>query len=174
MKKNRDDFDFDPPGKNLYEHIKKNRLKKGISMGIRFQKIAAAFIVFLSAGFIIYLVMNQKQTQITVSVHEPMYIDTSYQKEIITISHIVESKQKELAKEEKINPTLYKEFKTIITDLDNYYADLEKKLNETPNKEIILKAMIQNLQMQENLLKRQLLIFQNINQIKNGKVNKKI
>jgi hypothetical protein len=43
---------------------------------------------------------------------------------------------------------------------------LKRQAAQTPNKDVIIKAMMQNLQLQAELLNRQLMIF---NQIKNTK-----
>jgi len=50
--------------------------------------------------------------------------------------------------------------------LDSSYNSLKNQLNATPNREMLLEAMIQNLQLQLNVLNQQLNI---INQIKESK-----
>ena len=57
---------------------------------------------------------------------------------------------------------------TDITQLDSSYKSLESQLSTTPNRELLIEAMIQNLQLQLNVLNQQLNI---INQIKQSKSN---
>ena len=70
---------------------------------------------------------------------------------------------KTLAKEQ---PELYKKFTSAINQLDSSYNTLKNQLSSTPNRELLLGAMIQNLQLQLNVLNQQLNI---INQIKESK-----
>lgn len=55
-------------------------------------------------------------------------------------------------------PHLQQQFKGDQRVLEENYKQLQKQLAVTPNRDVIIKAMVQNLQLQEELLKRQLTI----------------
>ncbi len=75
-------------------------------------------------------------------------------------------KQEELKSIENTDPQLYKQFAGDLATLDSSYRVLKSQAAASPNHDVIIKAMIQNLQLQAELLSRQLLI---INQYKNSK-----
>ncbi len=75
-------------------------------------------------------------------------------------------KQEELKTIADTDPELYKQFSGDLATLDSSYRVLKSQAAASPNHDVIIKAMIQNLQLQAELLSRQLLI---INQFKNSK-----
>ena len=81
---------------------------------------------------------------------------------------MIASKQEELKVLGKEQPELYQQFINDITQLDSTYNNLKNQLNITPNRDMLLQAMIQNLQLQLNVLNQQLNI---INEIKQSKKN---
>ncbi len=88
--------------------------------------------------------------------------------QMVQFAKLIETKQEELKVLAKEQPQLYKKFTTDINQLDSSYNALKNQLTVTPNKEMLIEAMIQNLQLQLNVLNQQLNI---INQIKNSKSN---
>jgi hypothetical protein len=72
----------------------------------------------------------------------------------------------------KNNSYLYQQFSGDLKVLEQTYQTLKKLSAVTPNRDVILKAMVQNLQLQAELLNRQLLItnkFENNKKQKNEK-----
>jgi len=63
---------------------------------------------------------------------------------------------------------LYRQFAKDINQLDSAYRVLKITLTTNPNQEMLLEAMIRNLQFQSDLLNRQLLIIQEIKQKNKG------
>jgi hypothetical protein len=88
------------------------------------------------------------------------------QKEMVYYAKIVELKHDELKKIKKDEPLLYKQFSEDVYKLDSVYQSLKKELPKNPNREQLLEAMIQNLQLQMELLNRQLHIIKQINNSK--------
>ncbi|HVU57290.1 MAG TPA: hypothetical protein VHD83_19645 [Puia sp.] len=79
---------------------------------------------------------------------------------------LVELKHEELKSIEKDEPLLYKQFASDAHKLDSVYHGLQKELPNHPNKEQLLEAMLQNLQLQMGLLNHQLNIIKQINHSK--------
>jgi hypothetical protein len=86
--------------------------------------------------------------------------------EMVYYAKIVELKHDELKKIKKDEPLLYKQFSGDVHKLDSVYQSLKKELPKNPNREQLLEAMIQNLQLQMDLLNRQLHIIKQINNSK--------
>ena len=81
-------------------------------------------------------------------------------------ARLVELKHEELKSIEKDEPLLYKQFASDAYKLDSVYHNLQKELPNHPNKEQLLEAMLQNLQLQMGLLNHQLDIIKQINHSK--------
>lgn len=83
---------------------------------------------------------------------------------------IISAKQAELKQLTKKQPYLYQEFTADLRTLESSYGVLKTQLKQTSNTDVIITAMMQNLQLQAELLGRQLSI---INNIKKNKQNEK-
>ncbi len=92
--------------------------------------------------------------------------------EMYHFAKLVEIKHKELKKIEKDEPLLYQQFAGDVNKLDSVYHSLEKQLPENPNREQLIEAMIQNLQLQMDLLNHQLTIIKQINHSKKSAYEK--
>lgn len=92
--------------------------------------------------------------------------------EMIHYAGLIELKHKELRSIEKDEPLLYKQFASDAYKLDSVYHDLQKELPNHPNKEQLLEAMLQNLQLQMGLLNHQLDIIKQINHSKQNAYEK--
>ena len=79
-------------------------------------------------------------------------------------------KREELKALESADPQLYHQFDAELQALDKNYQSLKNELPQNPNPEDLLKAMVQNLSMQIDLLNQQLQIIQKIKDVKNGKI----
>ena len=176
IKQNRNAFDDEVPSNKIWDaveasidHKKKAKLIN-ISSQIKWS-IAAAVILLMGIG--VFFKMQQKDPAIETTVK----IDTLSSKEIATLApeaapemnefaKLIALKQDELKKLSKEQPELYLKFTKDITQLDSTYIILKKQLSIAPNKELLIEAMIQNLQLQLQVLNQQLHI---INQIKKSK-----
>jgi hypothetical protein len=170
IKDHKKDFDqFEPPA-DLWNKIenqldeKQIGIKSGInkegSMRLSFLlKIVATIIPLVLAGFWFYQYQMKQLTELS-------NIDPRMAKQQIHYASLIEIKRIELKRMEKEEPQLYLEFLSEIKKMDESYQRLKKELPASPNQEETVKAMIQNLQIQTELLNQQLQIIQQINQIK--------
>jgi hypothetical protein len=92
--------------------------------------------------------------------------EADYREEMYHYARLVELKHKELKTIEKDEPLLYRQFAGDVNKLDSTYHLLEKQLPQNPNREQLLEAMLQNLQLQMGLLNHQLDIIKQINHSK--------
>jgi hypothetical protein len=68
---------------------------------------------------------------------------------------------------------LYSQFSEDLAALDSSYRVLKTQAVQTPNREVVIRAMLQNLQLQAELLGKQLRILKEFKNTKTGK-NEKI
>lgn len=170
--KNRDAFDANEPDPQLFKRIHKqltgsNDTRKIFSLPVRWAA-AAALLIVLSGT--LYLMLTKKESAISIAeIKEPAFEeevigDPVYAKQIFHFREIIGLQQSELKQLEKDHPQLYKQFVDDITELDSSYQSLKTNLSANPNREMLLEAMIHNLQLQSELLNRQLLIIKEIKQ----------
>jgi hypothetical protein len=98
--------------------------------------------------------------------------DNSMDEEMYHYARLVEIKHNQLKSIEKDEPLLYKQFASDVSKLDSVYHSLQSQLPKNPNREQLLEAMLQNLQLQMGLLNHQLDIIKQINHSKQSEYEK--
>ena len=171
---NRKEFDDEVPSVAVWQNIAaglaEKQQKKFILTPLYKWSIAAS--ILLTAGITIFLMLNNKKPtgNFTASVKTDSAANANNAPdntpEVNEFAKLVTLKQEELKALAPEQPELYKKFTTDINQLDSSYKSLKGQLSVTPNREILIEAMIQNLQLQLNVLNQQLNI---INQIKQSK-----
>jgi len=99
-------------------------------------------------------------------------LQSSLSEEMYHYAKLVEIRHKELKTIEKDEPLLYKQFALDVNKLDSVYRSLQEQLPTNPNREQLLEAMLQNLQLQMELLNHQLEIIKQINHSKKSEYEK--
>lgn len=95
---------------------------------------------------------------------EIVAISPSYAKEVTHYASLIDDKQDELRQLTKANPDLYQQFSGDLKSLETSYESLKADLPQTPNQDVLIQAMIQNLQLQIDLLNEQLRVGKRIKQ----------
>jgi len=174
IKANKEEFDDLQPGLDLWSKIEKElpaeqqapkkREAKTFSMGFVL-RVAATVILVMGVSFVIFLKSI-----------EPKGIDLAainpeYAKQQMHYASLVESKRSELKEVAKTNPELYQEFNAEITSMDSTYKKLNSDLANSPNQELVLRAMIRNLKIQTDVLNQQLNVIEQYNESKKDQNN---
>ncbi len=125
---------------------------------------AAILCIVLTSVYFLYVRKQQSQTtaQQIKEKEDPGARYPEYKTEINYAFNVILARQQELKKATADNPELYQKFLADLQVLDSTYGILQKQASQTPNRDVILKAMIQNLQLQAELLYRQLIITNEI------------
>lgn len=123
-------------------------------------RVAASIAVLLLAGCFLYM---NRQYGVT-NQPEVVAASPSYAKEVVQYTRLIDTKRAELKQMTESNPELYREFATDLDRLEKSYQSLKADLPQNPNQEVLIQAMIQNLQLQINLLNEQLRVIQRIKQ----------
>ncbi|MBS1949318.1 MAG: hypothetical protein JST47_16285 [Bacteroidetes bacterium] len=92
--------------------------------------------------------------------------------EMAHYAKLVEIKHRELKTLAKEEPLLFQQFSSDVNKLDSVFHSLEIKLSKNQNSEELIEAMIQNLQLQMQLLNKQLSIVKQLNQSKKSAYEK--
>jgi len=166
IKLNREEFDDLEPRAGLWAEIEKQlpdepkkHDAKTFSIGFVL-RVAAAVILVMGVSFVIFLRSIEKRS---VDLAE---INPVYAKQQMHYASLVETKRTELKQIAKSDPALYQEFSKEIAQMDSTYKKLNNDLANSPNQELVLRAMIQNLQIQTEVLNQQLNAIEQYNQDK--------
>lgn len=176
---NRAAFDNEVPSGKVWENIEASfvpkQKKRSIIRPLYKWTMAAAAMLTIATG--IYFIAFNKSSEIaapeiTASPQGPAggldinKLAPEYAPQMNQFVKMIDMKQEELKVIAKEQPELYKKFTKAINQLDSSYSTLKDQLGTSPNREMLLEAMIQNLQLQLSVLNQQLNI---INQIKQSK-----
>lgn len=123
-------------------------------------RVAASIAVLLLAGGFFYMNYQYGVTQQP----EVVAANPTYAKEVVQYTRLIDLKRDELRQMTEDNPELYEEFATDLQRLEKSYQSLKADLPQNPNQEVLIQAMIQNLQIQINLLNEQLRVIQRFKQ----------
>jgi hypothetical protein len=172
IRENRSEFNDERPSRNVWDEIeaalpKAQPKAKVVSLGNVYKLMAAAAVVciLLTSAYFIYMRKDNVQTgtitqetkQDALKLASPA--DASQMNQVF---NAIQTRQQELKEATAGNPELYSKFLDDLKVLDSTYTMLQKQAAQTPNRDVIIKAMIQNLQLQAELLYRQLMITNEI------------
>jgi hypothetical protein len=88
--------------------------------------------------------------------------DQKTRQSLVYYSKLIEIRQQQIRLMQDIDPDLYKKSQKGIEDLDKAYTHLKNQLPQSINQQKVLKLMIQNLQLQEEILNNQLQLIQSL------------
>lgn len=181
---NREDFDDANPSQKVWKEVEKTlpvtkQNKKFSLIDIyKWSAAAAIFFVVLTSVYFLFIRKNSHEKE-TIITEAPKSGDINgitpeYAVQLNQVSRSVEIRQKELQSAASAEPELYKQFIEDLSTLDSSYRMLKNQATQTPNRDVIIRAMIQNLQLQAELLGRQLKIFDEYKNTKKLKDEKNI
>ena len=177
IRKNRGDFDDAGPSGKVWKNIERSLpvKKDGKHFTIRdiYKWSAAAAIFFIALTSVYFLFIKKpvgndpgKNSTVKTGTQEnPSRLDNfnsisiEYAAEFKQAEQAVEDRQKELRTAIANDPGLYHKFQQDLNILDSSYRLLREQASHSVNGDVIIKAMIQNLQLQSELLSRQLMII---------------
>ena len=133
------------------------KFKKSSISKLKIWAMAASLILLIGYSSVFYLNNKSDSTEQIVAEVAPQYGD-----KMVQYASLIESKREEIKQIETHDPVMYKEFATEIEKLNQDYQNLQTELSQTPNQEDLVKAMVQNLQVQLDILNRQLKIIEKV------------
>jgi hypothetical protein len=133
------------------------KFKKSSISKLKFWAMAASLVLLIGYVSAFYLNNKSDSTEQIVADVAPQYGD-----KMVQYTSLIETKREEIKQIEKHDPVMYKDFATEIEKLNQDYQNLQTELSQTPNQEDLVKAMVQNLQVQLDILNRQLKIIEKV------------
>ncbi len=129
-------------------------------IGLLDWRVAASITLLLLAGGFWYANHRYGVT------HQPEVVAASptHAKAVVEYTRLIDGKRDELRQLTEGNPALYQEFAQDLDRLERSYQSLKAALPTNPNQEVLIQAMIQNLQLQIDLLNEQLRVIERIKQ----------
>jgi len=172
IRNNREQFDDAGPGDELWQRIERRLprqtyneklTKKTFSFGFVL-RVAATVIVVMGLCFTAYLKLFSSHVDLAA-------INPEYAQQQEHYVSLVETKRSELKAVTKEDPKLYEEFNAEYNRMDSIYRRLDSELPASPDREKVLRAMIQNLQIQTQILNQQLNVVEQYNKMKLAQAN---
>lgn len=180
IRQNRRDFDEAQPSAELWSKIeatvpvKKNAKRFTLRDIYKWSAVAAIIVIMLCSVY--FLVIRKNSHEVVkagnppgqVNPNESGIITPEYAAEFKEVYRSIGQKQKELQTLTADQPGLYQQFRQDLAALDSSYQLLNAQAAHSPNRDVLIKAMIQNLRLQAELLSRQLHITNQLNHSKNS------
>ena len=135
------------------------KFKKSSISKLKIWAIAASMVLLIGYISIFYLNNKSDSTEQIIADIAPQYGD-----KMVQYTSLIVIKREEIKQIKTNDPVMYKEFATEIEKLNQDYQNLQTELSQTPNQEDLVKAMVQNLQVQLDILNRQLIIIEKVKQ----------
>lgn len=163
VRDNRPAFDTANPPAGLWDRIEASLDSQAREHTVRVRRlprlarIAAAVLLLAAAGVLVFTYGRRQGYE---DYHK---INPQLAAEQRAYSEMVTQKKDSIAFIAVSNPALYGEFSTVLEQMEANYKDLKQELPSSPNKELTLDAMIQNLKIQIEVLGQQLDTYHYIN-----------
>jgi len=201
LQQNRDQFEKGSPSYRVWEKLQRDLIEhqarryRIIKMRRIGWSVAAAILICLS--LVIMLVKTEEKGRVLV--HNNNTKDSSIMKRklaaeieldsldrvkgitdnearrsLFHYSRLIESRQKQMAILRQVNPDLYISSQKVLIDLNQQYRRLQKQLSGSPDRQKVLKALIENLKMQEQILNNQLQLLEELQTVEDTSDGKKI
>ncbi len=167
IRNNRAQFDDMEPDSALWDQIANSlplhKPNKTFSAGFVL-RVAATIVLIMGVGFTAYIKLIESNVDLA-------SINPEYAQQQAQYISLVKNKRNELKAITKADPQLYGELDKEFLRMDSVYKHLKKELPASPDREKVLRAMIQNLQIQTNILNQQLIMVEQYNKMKSGQKN---
>lgn len=162
IKDHKSAFEQERPSVNLWDKIEKDLDGTNKKKRVNFQLwtgIAASVLVLLGIT-LVYTFQRQKSH---ISVAE---INPGYALKQVKFTSLIEQKKDSLEIFAASSPDLYRKFNADLEKLNTAYKLLRRDLPASPNQQLIVRAMIKNLEIQLQLVSQQLMIISQVSAYK--------
>ncbi len=162
IRENRAEFDSEIPSEKVWSSISEQLHKKQKRFSWKPYMAAASIMLFISCT---WLIANKKFDE--TSVNTDNNISAEVQEAQVQFSSLIEIKRNELNQYKKENPELVSDFERQLVELQVNYKMLLPQLKDEKKRDVVLQAVIDNLQMQVEILNQQIEIVKQYKKPKN-------
>lgn len=164
MADNRRDFDDELPGLHNWSAVEKRLSQPAKKKNLFQYKWAAAIVLLFCSAAVMFMLLQKKPADSLPTAEAPTKAEfeewpVEFAAKAKTYYETILERQEELNKLSKKEPELVNQFSGDLAALDTAYQVLQRQAAQAPGSDVIIKAMIQNLQLQSELLSRQLQII---------------
>lgn len=167
IKANRTDFNKEEPSAKLWEKIEAelNGEAKPVKKLIwsSWMSLAAMILVVLSVAITIGIKSQFGANELADK-------RNSFKDQQMHFASLIEEKKDSLEVFSSMNPELYKQFVVDLQQLDRDYLQLQEQLKTSPNQQVVVRAMIKNLEIRASMLSQQLQVFNHVREVKQEKI----
>ncbi|MBK6826591.1 MAG: hypothetical protein IPG86_06900 [Chitinophagaceae bacterium] len=179
IRDNRSEFDSEIPGKKVWEQLESSLpMQKQVRRFtrnelMRWTAAAAILVAILTSIYFLYIKNSHEQQTVSgdqlsknpvKGLEETGSMNPEYAVLFKQVSVAVQTRQEQLKAAANGLPELYQQFEKDLAVLDSSFRSLRQQAGQTPNRDVLIRAMIQNLQLQSELLERQLQVIQEFKQ----------
>jgi hypothetical protein len=183
LDENREGLDDAEPSGEVWDRIEGSlNVKRPRHFTIRdiYKWSAAAAIFFVTITCVYFILIRKDKpnepvaTTNTSAPTRPSYaeeiagMDPAYATQAKNVYNTILRQQDELRILSVKQPELYGKFSSDLHGLDSSYGLLRKKVAQLPDQDVLIEAMLQNLQLQAELLSKQLFIIKELQHKKNS------
>lgn len=161
IKTHRKEFDTDEPSGRLWDSIELelNREHKTTPKKRKwYWGLSLAASLILVTGILFLSVRTGKKMRPNLAEINPRAAEKQ-----MHFVNVIAEKRDSLANYAADNPELYAQFEHDLQTLNHNYEKLRKELPGSPNQQLIVKAMMRNLEIQMQLLSQQIAIISSVN-----------
>lgn len=153
---NKSEFDVDLPSDQIWLQIEMNLKAKRKKNRIRSISVAASLLILFASSMFLFQLKNDTNVNADEIINKDV-IEAQTQ-----FSSLIEIKRSELNQYKNAQPELINELNKQLKDLQMNYNALLPQLKDENKKDLIVQALIENLQLQLEVLNRSLEIVQNL------------
>lgn len=153
---NKSEFDVDLPSDQIWLQIEMNLKAKRKKNRIRSISVAASLLILFASSMFLFQLKNDT------NVNADEIINKDVLEAQTQFSSLIEIKRSELNQYKYAQPELINELNKQLKDLQMNYNALLPQLKDENKKDLIVQALIENLQLQLEVLNRSLEIVQNL------------
>ena len=165
IQEHRNDFDLEIPSEKVWNSISEKLAKNSKKNNWKPYVAAACIMFFISLTWLsINNNFSSKSENITASIPEEV------KEAQVQFASIIELKKNEIKQYKSSIPLLVNDFESQLVELQKNYYMLLPQLKDHDKKDYVMQAVIENLQLQVDILNKQLEI---LTQIKNTTKNEK-
>lgn len=162
ISQHKEEFDTFSPQAEVWQNLEKRlataQPKRKFYLKLTHIKWVAGITFALCLGYY----WGQKKDNFSPVSNEFTALPPVYAQQAASYVSLIQTRRNDLGDLQRENPDLYAEFAKEWQELEKSYQALRSTLTQNPNQEEILRAMIQNLRWQADILERQLSIMYTI------------
>ena len=158
----KEEFDTFSPQAEVWENLEKRLTSAQPKRKFQLKFTHIKWVAGIAFGLCLGYYWGQKKDDCVPVSNEFTALPPVYAQQVASYASLIQTRRDNLEGLRKENPDLYAEFSEEWRTLEQSYQTLRTALAQNPNQEEILRAMLQNLRWQADILEKQLSVMHTI------------